>query len=120
MKTYPMLARKMYSRVEAEDHVFLTLSLDGGELLVHAPVALFLRKEPQVSPAEEYEWAPEPVWTVAKKKLPCLCRVSTAGRQVRSLVTTLTKLRRAYVKYENRLKSSWTGGNAPLLCRGRR
>jgi len=23
-------------------------------------------------------------------------------------------------KYEGRLKSSWTGGSAPLLCRGRR
>jgi hypothetical protein len=46
---------------------------------LHAPAALHSEKETPVPIGQEAGWAPEPVWTVSKRKIPSPRRESNPG-----------------------------------------
>jgi hypothetical protein len=52
---------------------------------LHAPAALPPEKEPVVPIGEEAEWAPEPFWTVVKKKIPSPRRESNPSTPIKEM-----------------------------------
>jgi len=59
---------------------------------LHAPAALPQREEPTIRIRYEGEWAPDPVWTLYRKKSnPCPSRETKPDRPARSLVTILNE-----------------------------
>jgi hypothetical protein len=48
---------------------------------VHPPAALLPGKEALVPIGWEAGWAPEPVWTLWRRKISCPCRESNLGRE---------------------------------------
>ena len=62
---------KAYVRVTTQLDAFLSLTLDGHEIQLHASVNLLRQENPALSRKREAEWTTEPVYTFPKKeKLP--------------------------------------------------
>jgi hypothetical protein len=51
-------------------YAFLTSGLDGGEWSASPACRFAPEKEPRVPIRQEARWAPEPVWTWWRKKIP--------------------------------------------------